>query len=36
MGKYKIADLIIEINPKYSFSEKLMKDYTEYWKKQDK
>ncbi|MDD5796746.1 MAG: hypothetical protein PUD24_07435, partial [Oscillospiraceae bacterium] len=27
MGKYKIADLIIEINPKYSFSEKLMKDY---------
>ncbi len=27
MGKYKIADLIIEVNPKYLHSEKLMKNY---------
>lgn len=27
MGKYKIADLIIEVNPKYSNTQRLMKDY---------
>lgn len=27
MGKYKIADLIIEVNPKYSNTHRLMKNY---------